>query len=189
MKNKNDEDKIFLEKMDKRIRKTNQLADDIIKLFELLDQHLKPCGNDLTLLAIKGHLVIESFLEMNLCRLLEIDALPKGKGRLGFKQKLQLVEEVVKHRVPGPNSPNSSLCIVIDKLNDVRNSMAHKLTHQAEIEKDVEGLVKEYHLRAGKKLVAGQTLAEQLKGCIRELCTFLCKARVHFFKLELPSSE
>jgi hypothetical protein len=36
--------------MDKRIRQTDQLAADIIKPSELLDQHLKPCGDDLELI-------------------------------------------------------------------------------------------------------------------------------------------
>jgi hypothetical protein len=174
-----------LDKLDKRLQQTIQFADDTdtIKFSDRLDQHLKPCRNDLTLLTIKGHLLIEGFLEMNLCRLLDIEALPKGKGRLGFKQKLQLFQEVIKQRAPGPNSPNSSLCIVIDALNDVRNSLAHKLLHQAEIEKDIRDFIKKYHSRSGKKMAAAQTTDEQLKACIRQLCVFLFRARVHFFKL------
>jgi hypothetical protein len=70
--------------MDRRILLTNQLAADLMRLPDLLDQYLKPCGDDLTLLIIKGHLIIESLLEMNLCRLLDIESLPKKYGRLDF---------------------------------------------------------------------------------------------------------
>ncbi len=42
--------KKIIEKIDKRIRLTDQLTDDLLKFPDLLDQHLKPCGDDLTLL-------------------------------------------------------------------------------------------------------------------------------------------
>jgi hypothetical protein len=173
------------DKIIKNIEKSIQLGDDIIKYFELFDQHMKPCGDDLLLIVLKGHLIIERFLEMNLCRLLDVDELPQGKGRLGFKQKLQLFEEVLKKREAGPKSPNSSLCVVINELNDVRNRMAHNLVCEADVEKKVRDLVNCYHSRVSKKIDSKQVLAEKLRQCIRGLCSFLSKARVHFHKLEL----
>jgi hypothetical protein len=110
-------------------------------------------------------------------------------GSASFNQKLQLVQIVIKQREPGPNSPNSDLCLAIDKLNQIRNQLAHNLKKQEEIEKDVKDFIGEYRLRGDKKLGLGQTAAEQLKGCLHKLCWFLCNARVHFFKLKLPSDE
>ena len=135
-----------LDKLLSKIDKTIQLNDDSEKLSDLLEQHLKPCGNDLMLLTIKGHLIIESLLELNLCRLLAIEELPKKYGRLDFNQKLQLVQTVIKKHKPGPNSPNSDLCSAIDKLNYVRNQLAHNLKNPTEIEKDVKDFIKEYWL-------------------------------------------
>ena len=115
----------------KRIEKAAQFLTDRQKMMVLITQHLKPCGEDLTLLTLKGHLLIENLLDTNLCRLLAVQNLPVGRGRLGFNQKLYLLKEVViQCEEPGPNS---DLFCAIDALNELRNQTAHKLKNQGEV--------------------------------------------------------
>jgi hypothetical protein len=176
-----------LEEIDKHI----QLTDDILKLPSLLDQHLKPCRDDLVLLTLKGHLIIESLLEMNLSRLLDVESWPqKGVNKksfnMSFFHKLTLVGAVVSAREPGPNA---DLILAIDALNDMRNKLAHNLKIQSEIEKDVKLFVEEYCRRAGVKVSLDKSTADQLRSCIHRLCAFLYRVRIHFFKLERQSDE
>jgi hypothetical protein len=180
----------FDEEMDRRIKLTDQLAADIIKNSELLDQHLKPCGDDLILLTLKGHLIIEGLLEINLSRLLAIDHLPKenedGYPGLEFIHKLKLLQAALVESKPGPNT---DLFKAIAKLNSIRNKLAHNLKNSPEIEADVKAIIDCYQSKADKKLKLGESPAEQLRNCIRKLCGFLCRVRVHFFKLEIPSDK
>ena len=178
------------EEMDRQIHLTNQLAADIIKNSELLDQHLKPCGNDLILLTLKGHLIIEGLLEINLCRLLAIDHLPKekedGYPELEFIHKLKLLQAATVQSKPGPNA---DLFRAIAKFNKIRNNLAHNLKNPQETELEIKSLIDCYQSKADKKLSLGKSPAEQLRNCIRQLCQFLCKVRVHFYKLKLPADE
>jgi len=92
---------------DKRSRMIGELAEDAVKFADVTD-HLLDCGDNLALLTLKGHLVVEHLLGIILMRLLNIPALPAPHGRLGFYQKLKLVEAVVCVREPGPNADSSS---------------------------------------------------------------------------------
>lgn len=111
-------------KLENTHKKIIQLSDDALKSLDLVE-YLTPCGDDLILLTLKGHLIIENLLEMNLTRLLDIDYLPEGKDNpnLEFSQKLKLVQAVVLSREPGPNA---DLFCAIAKLNKIRNDLAHK---------------------------------------------------------------
>lgn len=172
--------KKIIEGIDKFIQST----EDVQKLPDLLGQ-LKPCGDDLILLTLKGHLIIENLLEMNLCYLLTIDHLPeKDNAKLEFNQKLKLLEAVVIKREP---SPNADLFCAISKLNKIRNDLAHKLMTQEEIEAAVNSFIQSYQSKADKKLNLNQTPATQLKNCIQKLCVFLCRVETHFNKLERQS--
>ena len=179
-----------LEKIDEQFQQTRQLADDLIKHSDLLDQHLKPCGDDLILLSLKGHLIIESMLETNLCRLLAIDHLPKEKEdnypELEFIHKLKLLQAATIHSKPGPNS---DLFKAVAKLNKIRNNLAHNLKTPKEIELEIKSLIDCYQSKADKKLSLDKSPAEQLRNCIHKLCEFLLRVRVHFFKSELPLNE
>ncbi len=83
----------------------NQLIADRSKPAELIKEHLASCGDDLILITLKGHLIIENLLEMNLCRLLGIERLPKEKEdnypELQFIHKLKLLQAVVVQSKPG----------------------------------------------------------------------------------------
>lgn len=169
------------DKIDKKGKEIDQLIADRHKPGELVMEHLGKCGDDLILITLKGHLIIENLLEMNLCRLLAIDCLPKKYGELGFNHKLQLLRAVVANREP---KPNADLFLAIDKLNQIRNELAHNLKNQGDIEKDVKSFVDEYRQRNDIKLVSNESLPKQLRSCILKLCRFLDAVRVHFYKLE-----
>jgi hypothetical protein len=158
-----------------------KFAQDLDEHRDLVTKHLQPCGSDLILISIKGHLLVEHLLEVNLCRILGIDCIPTRKGSLGFNHKLQLLRAVVEHREP---KPNADLFLAIDSLNMARNQLAHNLKLSQEIEKVLNSFIDEYHLQAGTKRTPTNSLADELKSCILNLCTFLTEVRRHLAKLE-----
>jgi hypothetical protein len=166
----------------KQIEEIGQYFNDHQKSIDLVNQHLNPCGEDLILLTLKGHLIIENLLDTNLCRLLSVHNLPGKKGRLGFMQKLYLLKEVViECEEPGPNS---DLFCAIDDLNELRNQIAHKLKNQEEIQRDTRNFVKNNRQKLGIKLALDKPLPAQLKACIVKLFNFLIKVMHHFYKLD-----
>src|ERR1043166_1385199 len=131
---------------DKKTKGALELLDDAEKSHELLNDHLLSCSDDLTLLTLKGHLVIENLLDTILSRLLRIPNLPVDENaKLGFYQKLKLVESAVCNLEPGPNA---DIFCAITKLNSVRNKLAHNLKKPEEIEKDVKSLIDSYYAKA-----------------------------------------
>ena len=139
----------------------------------------------LILITLKGHLIIEHLLEMNLCRLLGIDRLPKEKEdnypELEFIHKLKLLQAVTVGSKPGPNT---DLFKAIAKLNKIRNRLVHNLKNAKEIEADVKSVIDCYQSKADKKLSLGEPLPAQLKSCIYKLCRFLDSVNVHFHRLK-----
>jgi hypothetical protein len=175
-----------VQKTEKKGRKVDQLTADALEYADLVTEHLTPCSDDLILLTLKGHLVIESLLEIILRRVLSVGRLPQSNGKLGFSQKLQLVQVVVEEREPGPNA---DLFCAICKLNWLRNQLAHNLKDQGQIENDVKRFIEEYYRKAGAKPTLPKPLPLQLRYCIVQLCMFLHKIRCHFFNLELSEEE
>ena len=163
----------------------DQFAEDRILFADLVPQYLHPCGDDLVLLTLKGHLILETLLEMNLCRMLRIKSMPRGDADpdLEFNQKLRLVRAVVLSREPTAR-PNCDLFVVIEKLNNVRNALAHNLMPAEKIEAEVRRVIESYQAKADAKLNTTNPLAAQLKACITLLCIFLDAVRVQSFKLD-----
>jgi hypothetical protein len=163
----------------------DEFAQDRILFLDLVPQYLQPCGEDLVLLTLKGHLILETLLEMNLCRMLRVKSMPSGNAHPGleFNQKLRLVRAVVLSREPAAK-PNSDLFVVIEKLNSVRNALAHNLMPGEKIEAEVKRVIESYQAKTDSKLNTTKPLAEQLKACITLLCIFLDAVRVQTFKLD-----
>jgi hypothetical protein len=171
----------------KKIDKSLQFNDDLQKYFDLIVQHLTQCGDNLVLLTLTGHLMIENLLEINLARLLDIESLPSdANDKLEFNQKLKLVQAVVIAREP---NPNADLFCAIAKLNKIRNDLAHKLMTKDEIDVAIKSIIQSYQSKADKKLSLDKTTAMQLRACICELCKFLFDVRVHFHKLDQQEDE
>lgn len=183
MKNRN-EKQILAEK------RFDEMTSDALKFVEMFTQDLAQCPDDLTLLTLKGHLVAEHLLETIIARLFGISEMPKNKsGRKvapGFYCKLKLVEAAVTAKTPGPNA---DLLIVVEKLNDVRNQLAHNLKNQPEIEKDIRSLINCYHSTTHKKQHPNKRLPGLLRDCLCHLCGFLFGVRKHFYDLELSSGS
>jgi hypothetical protein len=165
-------------------KRVNALVDDTLKYRDLVDEHLMSCPEDLILLILTGHLVVEELLEMVLASVLALETLPKnerGESLLKFNDKFRLAQAVVCVREPGPNA---DMFCVIGKLNNVRNRVGHKLKKQPEIEKLVLELLKTYYEKTGKKPDNKQTLPTLLRVCLADISRFLIKVRLHFYRLE-----
>jgi hypothetical protein len=175
----------FDKQFERRARDIDQLASDRLKRSELIERYLTACGDDLVLLALKGHLIIEGLLEMNLCRVLGLESLPQREAdpELEFHQKLKLVRAVVLSREPGAK-PNADLFCVIAKLNKVRNELAHVLMEPQEVQASVKRLIQSYNEKADLKLRAGEELPTLLKECIKRLCGFLDEVRIQTYKIK-----
>lgn len=159
-----------------------EMREDQFDSVEALCEHLLACGDDLILLTLKGHLVMESVLDKILARLLHIPHLPEdGSAKLEFYQKLKLVEAVVCYADPGPNA---DLFCAIAKLNSVRNKLAHNLKKPDEIAADVKSLLDCYFAKAEKKPVYSKVLSDDLRTCLIKLWQLLFKVRCHFHELE-----
>ena len=190
---KDDEILKICARIDRKGKKHDQFIGDAYKRVDLVNQYLNPCGDDLILITLKGHLIIENLLGMILTRLLDIESLPgesesnrKKEDKLEFNQKLQLVQAVVIARDP---KPNADLFCAIAKLNSIRNSLAHKLMNSGEIEGAVKSILESYQSKADMKLSSDKPLPEQLKLCIGKLCKFLVDVRYHFYKLEQKEDD
>ena len=174
----------IIEKGDRKQKELEQIVFDRQKPSELTKEYLDTCGDDLILITLKGHLVIENLLELNLCRLLGIDHLPKEKEdnypELEFIHKLKLLQAVMIENKPGPNI---DLFKAIAKLNSIRNKLAHNLKNPAEIELDVKSFIDSYQSKAGMKLRSSEPLPLRLKSCIYRLCQFLDSVNFHLYKL------
>jgi hypothetical protein len=185
MKANNFEENERDKKFGARVKRVRHFIEDKAKSRRLIIEHLDSCGDDLTLLTLKGHLIIENLLDSILMRTLDLEALPE-EHRLEFSQKLALVRAVVIAREP---KPNADLFCAIGKLNKIRNDLAHELKHQSQIEDKVKSIISSYQSKTDIKLSSGKPVAVLLRDCIVKLCEFLDDVIVHFYRLDLPKYQ
>ena len=187
---KNEEFENSLKKAVKGIKQVESMAkltEDRQKMVHLINEHLLPCGDDLILLTLKGHIIIENLMEINLCRLLEIQQLPAKIGRLNFTQKNCLLKEaVIQSEEPGPNA---DLFMVIGALNDLRNQIAHKLKQPDQIQQETRAFINSCGSKLLIKARPDKPPSTQLRVCIIEICVFLNKVMLHMFKLKQKAIE
>jgi hypothetical protein len=84
-------------------------------------QRYLPKGRDVTLIILRGHLLVEEELN-ELLELLVHNPQHLQKARLSFAQRVRLVHALYPAR--GASEP---LMVAIEKLNSLRNSLAHQL--------------------------------------------------------------
>lgn len=151
---------------------------------ELLVRHIKPCGGDLILLILKGHLVAEHLLEKLILRMLGLSqpTLRDCKIDLSFCRKLEIVTAVCRGRGQ-PSGPSASVLESIKKLNEVRNKLVHNLDPKNGIENEVRGLISDYYSREKDERQPGKELPEVLKVTLIRICQDLQKLRLHHFRL------
>jgi hypothetical protein len=165
-------------------KRQNELVEHTIKFCDLISDDLRSCPDNLILLTLTGHLIVEELMDMTLAFVLGLREFPKndrGESLLSFYEKLRLIQAVVCEREPGPNA---DLLCVIKMLNKVRNALGHKLKKQAEIEEMIETLLKSYYQKTGKKRDPTKPLPTLLRHCLVNLCEFLIKLQRHFYNLE-----
>lgn len=98
---------------------------DIFSVFERFQEHIQ-ISDDLTLMILKGHLLIEEQIWLLLCnRLTSVEALEKAE--LTTHQKLCLAEALVDDFSRSGQDTNW-LWPALKKLNKLRNDIAHNLT-------------------------------------------------------------
>jgi hypothetical protein len=161
-----------------------ELAEDTVQYADLLMRHIEPCGSDLILLVLKGHLVAEHLLEKLMLRMLGLSqpTLKDCKIDLSFCRKLEIVTAVCRGRVQPPD-PGASVLESIKKLNEVRNKLVHNLDPKNGIENEVRGLIRDYYSREKDKREPGKQLPEELKVTLIRICQDLQKLRLHHFRL------
>ena len=102
--------------------RVDQGSADLRRDIELLAKHLPIASNDNTLLVLKGHLLVEHLLTEFIR-----SKLPQSNhfenAQLRFPQKAALARSM------GPLGPADWTWTALDKLNSVRNSLAHNLEH------------------------------------------------------------
>jgi hypothetical protein len=100
------------------------LQSDICQAFERFKEHM-PGGGDMTLVILKGHLLIEEQVALLIeNRIPKPEALRRAK--LTSEQQLCLAEALVDETTLGGN--DQWLWPALKKLNKLRNDIAHKLS-------------------------------------------------------------
>lgn len=157
------------------------IQEDQVDAIENLSDHLLSCGSDLTLMTLKGHLVLEALLNVILARLLHISALPTRPedGGLGFFQKLVLVQKFVSQNC---DSLDAGVFDVISKLNTVRNHLAHNLKKPEEVTRHVIALLECASRKLGRTYSTQGNVSGSLQTCLVQLWKFLYQVRQHLSK-------
>jgi hypothetical protein len=164
--------------------KKETLQEDMVKdalaFTARIERHLEPCGDDLILLTLRGHLIAEELLGTILARALGLPELPK-ELRLGFPQRHRLVSELCAKRLGLNGDP---LLKMVEKLNGLRNTFAHQLKDDAEVEHHVQEFLKEYsRQKRGRVALKTPPLPQAFKECLMQICGFLYRVRFRSYKL------
>ncbi|WP_376694484.1 hypothetical protein [Wenzhouxiangella sp. EGI_FJ10409] len=142
------------------------IADALVQI----KRHL-PRGDDLTLIVLKGHLLVEEQIN-GLIGDNVIDEKPLERARLTFAQRIALVRALV------PPSRVSSLKLdATEKLNSLRNELAHNLSSE-KIEKKVIRFLESIEDSDVKELPFRRHTPERLRFGIVTLCATLTGQRV-----------
>jgi hypothetical protein len=98
--------------------------DDYDSLFE---RHFPERSNDLTLVVLKGHLLLEQSINRLLAVLLRFPEAIEG-ANLRFHQKVCLIRALSPTQLPVMPGA-ADVLDVVEKLNTLRNRLAHHLDH------------------------------------------------------------
>lgn len=122
-----------------------------------------PKSDDLTLVVLKGHLLVEEEINETLVsRLREPKVL--FAARLSFSQRLAVLKAL-----SGSDKDQPFRFTAIEHLNTLRNQLAHNLEPR-ELEKRVKTFLAELEAPGKEKEFAKETLGRRLKRCIALLC-------------------
>lgn len=130
--------------------------------FERFFTHF-PTTDDLTLIVLKGHLLVEEEINDILDMKLK-DSSAIYQARLGFHQRLAVLKALTG---TGPDAPFQYSSI--EKLNTLRNKIAHNLAPN-DFERKIISFLKEIEDPEYEKEFEKQSLTERMKRCIAFIC-------------------
>lgn len=153
----------------------------VVDIFNYVDKtnHLDECETDLTLLTLKGHLVIENLLENILLRILRMPAMPDNL-RLSFYQKWKLVAAAVCAR---NTDLETKLFESIGDLNKVRNDLAHNLMEPRLLESGLAKFNSNCFANCGKKgHRIKRSISQDFRYSLDCITRFLLKVRLSLYE-------
>ena len=135
-----------------------------------LKKHL-PKSNDLTLIILKGHLIVEQelndILDLDLCD-------SKQLLNFTFSNRLAVVKSVL-----GMSDDLKPLYSYIENLNSLRNQLVHNLEPH-DLENKVKVFVRNIEKYYNVNQPTNEVLAERLKDAIISLCSLIvCYSAVY----------
>jgi hypothetical protein len=125
-------------------------------------RHL-PESDDLTLIILKGHLLLEAEINDTLAVLLKEPEALKG-ARLSFAQRVAVLKAV-----EGGTSTAKLRDGLIQKLNKIRNLLAHHL-EPTSIEAEIKTFLEDAEKLTDRKGIAEQPIPARLKFSLARLC-------------------
>jgi hypothetical protein len=146
----------------------------IMRVLERISKHLPvddwlfdpPVDTDVTLVVLKGHLLIETEL-IDICyRLLKNPHALEGE-RLRFSLRLKLVQALV-----GSEELPDEFWQAIKDLNAIRNKLAHRLEPN-DLDTAIQQFVKRFDTLVLEGLIPGKSISQRLICCITILCQVL----------------
>jgi len=139
--------------------KENDWADIVRDSYTKFSTHL-PDSDDLTLIVLKGHLLIEEEINSLLAQELK-DSDSLFKARPSFSIKIAILRAVFGKKRASQLNINA-----IDKLNTLRNDMAHNLS-SSKLDKKLEAFINSMEITDLN--FSDMQLHVKLKICIRKL--------------------
>lgn len=125
-----------------------------------------PRSDDLTLIVLKGHLLVEEEInEILRMRLAEPKAI--FDARLSFSQRIAVLKAL-----SGRDSEEIFRFAAIEALNSLRNQLAHNLEPK-DIEKRVAAFLREFEDPERGEEYSQESISRRLKRCVAFLCGML----------------
>jgi hypothetical protein len=152
--------------------------------YEGMERFLKhlPNSEDLALIVLKGHLLLEAEINDNLALALEDPDALKG-ARLSFAQRVAVLKAV-----EGKRSTLNLRDGLVQKLNKIRNLLAHHLEHAA-IDSEIALFLEEVDKLDIRKDLRDLPVAERLKLGLARLCGEMAGGRAAVKNLTIGSAK
>lgn len=152
--------------------------------YEGMERFLKhlPNSDDLVLIILKGHLLFEAEINDSLELALADPGELKG-ARLSFAQRVAVLKAV-----EGKRSTLNLRDALVQKLNKIRNLLAHHLEH-AVIDAEIAGFLEEVKKLNIRKDIEQLPVPEQLKMGLARLCGEMAGGRSAFKDLKIESAK
>lgn len=141
-----------------------------------------PRSDDLTLVTLKGHLLVEE--EINAILSMKLRE-PKAlfSARLSFSQRLAVLKAL-----SGSGADQPFRFAAIDRLNTLRNQLAHNLDPE-EVERLAKMFLAQLEEPGYEHEFAKQAIGKRMKRCIAGLCGRLAGWQESVRSLQIPHNK